>query len=310
MPFRHDTDSRTFRTHIVSPARREPSLRARTRWFTQAALGALCVVVVCLSPASGLGQVVGADDRARTHFVAATRAFNEGDYASSVREFSAAYELSGAADLLFNIYSAAERAGLLDEAERALARYLEVSTPGSDRTSLEARLSRLRARIAESRRAEGPAPVVPRIEPDASASSAEASAASESTASPLALEMPSAPTATGLHPATVVTFVSAGALFVSFGIFAGLSETEDQALATHCRRDVGSSCTTADVKNLQTFNTLADVSWIAGAALSVAGFVMVFALPARTENSPSTLSGRVIPWLDASGAGVRVVGQW
>lgn len=270
----------------------------------------LCALFVWCSPARGLAQDAGADYQARSHFAAATRAFSEGDYVFSVREFTAAYELSGAADLLFNIYSAAERAGLLEEAERALARYLEIGTIGSDRASLEARLSRLRVRVADARSASGPTAIEPRAETDAGMSSATPSADAEFALPPLSAEMPTASTGSGLHPATVLTFVSAGALLVSFGVFAGLSETEDQALATYCRRDVGSSCTAADVKNLRTFNTLADVSWIAGAALGVAGLVMVFALPAGTENSPSTLSAQVIPWVDPSGAGVRVVGQW
>jgi hypothetical protein len=72
------------------------------------------------APAAGAQDV----EAARLHFETGTRAFETGDYELSVSEFQAAYDITGHPDILFNIYSAAERAGRLEIAADALDRHL------------------------------------------------------------------------------------------------------------------------------------------------------------------------------------------
>lgn len=258
--------------------------------------------------------------RAREHFESGTRAFEEGDYALAIQEFRASYEITEHADLLFNIYSAAERAGLLEDAESALARYLEEGRPGRQRRSLEARLTRLRARIEETRaeeaRAEAARAEAARAE-EARAAEAAREAALAAEAASLAepdgppadvVASPSPPPSGGVHPAGIATLVGAGVLFASFGVFAALSELEDQALASRCGRDVGAICPPRDVQTLDTYSLIADVSWIAGATAAAVGLVLLLALPPETSASGESVA--FVPWVTLEGAGAGAVGRW
>lgn len=267
-------------------------------------VAACTAMLMLLTGGSALAQA-GDAERARVHFEAATRAFEEGDYALAITEFQAAYEITEHADLLFNIYSAAERAGRLEEAESALARYLELGRPGRQRRSLEARLGRLRLRIEEERAAAPPPPepVVEEPAPEPVVAVAEPTEPIEP-APPVDAE----PVASGggVHPAGVVTLVGAGLLLANFGVFAALSEIEDQALSARCGRDVGAMCAPSEVQTLDAFSLVADVSWIAGATAAVLGVVLLLALPPEEE----TRSVAFAPWVTPQGAGGEVVGRW
>lgn len=244
----------------------------------------------------------GDAERARLHFEAGTRAFEEGDYALAITEFQASYDITEHADLLFNIYSAAERAGRLEEAESALARYLELGRPGRQRRSLQARLTRLRLRIEEDRAA-APPPPEPVADEPAREPVAVVVVEPIEPAEPVAEPVPSGG---GVHPAGVVTLVGAGVLLANFGIFAALSEVEDQALATRCGRDVGAVCAPSEVQTLDAFSLVADVSWIAGATAAVLGIVLLLALPSEEETTTVAFA----PWVTPRGAGGGVVGRW
>ena len=80
--------------------------------------------------------------------------------------------------------------------------------------------------------------------------------------------------------------VTAAAGGVSFGIFAGLSESEDQALASRCGRDAGVRCRPEDAEMLGTYNTAADASLILAGGLGVVGGAMLLiALGVRPSDS-------------------------
>lgn len=229
-------------------------------------------------------------EQARRHFEAGTQAFETGDYERAMAEFRQAHELTDHPDLLYNIYSSAERSGQLQDAASALERYLaEGRVEASDRAALEQRLTRLRQRIAARTSEPGepePRPVLDR--------SAEAPASAPSSSG-------------GPHPAAIGTLVGAGVLTVAFGILATISEVEDEALAQSCGSASGRTCTDAEVSTLRALNTAADVSWIGAAVTGVVGLVLLFALPA--EAGPSTQTA-VAPWASPDGGGVVAVGRW
>lgn len=222
---------------------------------------------------------------ARHSFQVASDAFEGGDYETAVSEFRAAYELTRATDLLFNIYLAEERAGRLDEAEAALTQYLAAGTiEAEQRRLLDRRLERLRARIASRE------PVaLEEEEPEVLL------------ASPIAPPEPEPIVDTSAPMAAIVTLALAGAFAVSFGVFVALSEVEDQRLAGVCGRDAGGWCTASDVSALQVYDVIADVSWIGAAVLAVTGTVLMFALPWETHERPRAAA---LPWVSPTGAGL------
>jgi hypothetical protein len=229
------------------------------------------------------------EEQARNLFTAGQNAFQSGDYASAADYFEQAYALSHRPGLLYNIAFAADRNRDDARALEAYRAYLVAEWETSRRAEVEARITFLEAALAEAARAE-----------------AEAAAAAAAAAELASRPPPEPERFRGFHPAGVVTLVSGGVLLASFGIFAGLSEVEDQQLARSCGRDAGASCAPASVVTLQTLNTLADVSWIAGAAVAVTGIVLLFAVP---PDSPQP-SLAMAPWFTPDGAGATMVGQW
>jgi hypothetical protein len=248
---------------------------------------------------------------ARAHFDRGTQAFDVGDYETAAREFTAAYELTEHPDLLFNVYSAQERNGNLEAAEEALRGYLADASPDSERRqALEARLARLQARLAEARAADAEerarlAEEEARRRQEEEARRAEGAHEDEAVSPP----PDPVPTAdTGPHPAAIASFVVAGVGLVSFGVFAALSEVEDQNLASTCGRDVPTaSC--SDVTALEVYNVVADASWITAATAGVLGLVLLFAL--EGEGGDEQAAGtRWAPWVGLGAAGLSAEGSF
>lgn len=226
---------------------------------------------------------------ARRHFETGTEAYDTGDYQLAVREFRAAHAITGHPDLLYNIYLATERAGRLEEAEQALAAYLEQAQIADDRRpALEQRLARLRARIEAA-----PEPTAPLPEPEAEPGPA--------TTAPSADEG-------GVHPAAVALLATAGVLAVSFGVFAGLSEKEDRDLADRCGSDAGRTCTDDQVSTLRVYNAVADVSWIGAVATGAAGLTLLFVLRDDDGLEEPGVAGSA--WFGGDGGGVLVRGRF
>jgi hypothetical protein len=100
--------------------------------------------------------------------------------------------------------------------------------------------------------------------------------------------------------------IGGGVLLASFGVFAGLAAAEDGNLASRCGRDAGGTCTADDVAMLQTFNLIADISWIAGAVTAATGLILLFVLPADGERP----SAAVAPWVAPGGAGGTLAGRF
>ena len=190
-----------------------------------------------------------ADAEARAHFEAARRAYDTGDFPLAVRELEASYELSHRVQLLYNIYSAAERGGMWSRAAEALEQFLRDGDPGPQRADLESRLEHLRARIVSE--------------------SGEASTEEPRPGG-------------GVHPAGIGVLIGAGVLLAGFGALAALSAAEDESLRNAC----APACAPDRVSTLETLTILADVSWIAAASAGVVGVVLLFVLPPESSAAP------------------------
>jgi len=266
------------------------------RWVILALLawGSFASVALAQEGDPGSGAATG---EARAHFDRGTEAFDVGEYERAAQEFRAAYELTEHPDLLFNIYSSLERGGQLAEAADALEAYLRDGDPDDERrTALQARLARMRERLAEARAAEAEAQLEAARAADREPEDDVAPPPPEDRAPP------PEPDPGGVHPAGVGVLIGGGVLLANFAVFAGLAAAEDGSLADGC----SPSCSDDEVSTLQTFSLVADVSWIAGAVVVATGIVLLLALPAESD---ADTSAAVAPWVGPDGAGLVLAGR-
>lgn len=90
-----------------------------------------------------------ADDEARAHFEAGRLAFVRGRYERALEAFRLAHELSGHAELLFNIGQAADRLRRDEVALEAFERFVAELPDHPQRAAVQARMEVLRAAIAQ-----------------------------------------------------------------------------------------------------------------------------------------------------------------
>ncbi|MCB9598253.1 MAG: hypothetical protein H6719_36405 [Sandaracinaceae bacterium] len=286
----------------------------------RSALASIVLLVAIATPASA--QELSEHDRAiaRDHFDRGTLAFERGDYADASAEFRAAYELTHHADLLYNIYTAQERNGELAEAAAALEGYLRDGDPDeARREALELRLERLQLRLEQERLQAAEQEAATRREREEAdaqleAERAERAAAEERADSErgerLAQVAARHQTSDALVVTGVVVLVAGGLGLGGFGVFAGLSESEDASLASRCGRDAGRVCRAADTTDLETFNTGADVSLVVGASLAVIGGAVILIGESLRPSDANEATARVWPALGPGYAGVAAGGRW
>jgi tetratricopeptide (TPR) repeat protein len=200
------------------------------------------------------------DEAARVHFQSGTRYFDRGEYEAAIREFGAAFELSGRPQLLYNLYLAHERLGQTRDAAETLAAYLDQVEEVEGRERLEARLETLRRRVAKL---------------DAEEAAARA-AESEPAPAP-------EPRRGGMPLPALVSFGAAGAGLVTFAVAGGLALAEDGSLADRCGANAGRTCTESDLDKLGRRTTAADVGIAVTAVGAAAGLVLYLVLRDRGE---------------------------
>ncbi|MBK6580146.1 MAG: tetratricopeptide repeat protein [Sandaracinaceae bacterium] len=101
------------------------------------------------------------EEEARALFIAGRSAFDQGRFEEALSHFKRSYELSGRPELLYNIGTAADRVGRLEEAITAFRSYLEGSPDSPRRPQIEARLEVLDQQLANQRALEQRAGVAP-----------------------------------------------------------------------------------------------------------------------------------------------------
>lgn len=105
-------------------------------------IAAVALLACASSPASAQE-----DTEAREVFELGRTAFNEGRFEDALDHFRRSYELSGKAELLFNIGVAADRLRLNQDALRAFEEYLEALPDAANRAEVEGRIRVLRRAI-------------------------------------------------------------------------------------------------------------------------------------------------------------------
>ena len=261
------------------------------------------MVLVLLSPHAGAQRRVGAaarrtariDREARNLFEAGQDAFDSGNYERALDYFERAHALTQRAGFLYNIATTADRMRADQRALEAYRAYLEAEPDTERRAEVEARITFIEGLLRP------PPPPEPEPEP-APAPVVEVVVRAPPPAPP-------PPEPSGVHPAGVVTLIGSGLLFASFGVFGGLSLAEDGRLAGTCGRDVGATCSDAQVADLRLYNMIADASWISGSVAAVVGLALVLALPSEGGGSTGEQMA-LVPWAHPAGAGTTWVGRW
>lgn len=228
-------------------------------------------------------QDVSAEDqeRAREHFDRGTEHYDAGNYAEAQAEFRASYEIVHHPDLLYNLYTAAERNGDVEVAIESLEGYLrDGEMEDTRRAALELRLERLRLRrereaSERERQAREREEAQRRLAAEQAGREQAQREAQAERSERLASLRAGHRTSDGLLWTGLGALIGGGVAAVLFGAFAGLSESEDQSLAETCGRDAGRICRPEDVETLRTWNTAADASWIAASGLGVVGLALV-----------------------------------
>lgn len=134
---------------------------ARARRFGTA--GRALALLFITASASGGGQLIASsrahaqvappsadsETEAREAFARGRAAYDGGDFESAAQAFARAYELSGKAGLLYNLYLAFRDANRQAQAAEALRSYLQRDPDAPNRPQLESRLRALESGLAE-----------------------------------------------------------------------------------------------------------------------------------------------------------------
>jgi tetratricopeptide (TPR) repeat protein len=108
------------------------------------------------------GGDAAADEEGRGFFIAGRAAYLAGRYAEALERFQRSYDMSGRHVLLYNIGSAAERAGQPKRALEAYRRFLDKQPESELRPEVEGRIVALEAQVVDEPSPPSPsAPVAP-----------------------------------------------------------------------------------------------------------------------------------------------------
>lgn len=232
-------------------------------------------------------------EQARKSYEAGRASFEEGSYEDAIAAFERAFELSGEANLLYNIALAYDRLGELEPALEYLERYRKVA-PEAEQESLRRRSEGLQRRLAKQRESEAPAPAAP----------TKQQAAENERPSPKPGAADSSPSPTARHdkppriygPASWgLTAVAAAGFGVGIGFgVASLGRTtdaEDGCTGGYCSEDVR-----ADVEASRRNALVADIGIVVG-SLAVAGIIAIVSVRAvrAKQHSASVQARRALP---------------
>lgn len=248
------------------------------------------------------------DERARLHFQAGRSHFDSGAFERAAEEFERAYELSPRPVLLFNVFSAHERAGHVPQALEWLDRYLATdAADAEERDRLTARRVNLQERV-DGLQAERDAEARERADAESVRESEHEAAVERERAAAAAAIAAGEPT---VPVGAVVLFSVGGASLVGFVALAVLSGNEDDRVAERCGADVGSFCTDDQVSTLRTYNILADVALGAGVAMVSAATVwLIVSMSGDGEPDTEAASLHFAPWVGPHGGGAAATGSF
>ena len=229
------------------------------------------------------------DDAARRHFRLGQAYYQNGQFAEAATEFEQAYQLSGRAALLYNVYLAHRDALHTRQSYEALRQYLDEMPDPPDEDHLRARLQHLEAALAANPETEDPE-VTPEVTPEPEPST---------TPPPVDLSAPAEPE--GRSPVPYVLMGAGGGALVG-GLVAGmLSRGARNDLDALCDAD-GACPPDSNWESLrsrgQRSARAADALIGIGAAAAISGVVLYFVMSpdsdddaSATDQSRAALSG-------------------
>lgn len=204
-------------------------------------------------------------EEARGLFEAGRAAFADGRYEAALDYFERSYEISQLAELLYNIGHTADRIRRDARALEAFEQYLAARPDAPERAAVEARISVLRAAVAE------------REAQEAREAEARAEIATEPTEPEPATPENGVDASQSTSPAGWIVLGGGGAVAVAGAVFLGLAEARAAEV-----RDAQEGTPWARVRDAHaqadSFAIVGGVLLGAGAAAAAAGLVMAFTL--------------------------------
>lgn len=237
------------------------------------------------SPSGAPGEPLLNDKEtlARSHFNAATKLYEAGQFRLAAAEFEEAYLLSVRPEVLYNLYAAYRDAGDTEKAAFNLRAYLDKVPDAPDRVQLESRLRAL-DKLNDQRKQQTAA--------------AKAATQPSSEKSPHPIPKPEESSGSFTHDVLPWLFIGAGALAIAGGSVTGLialDKTSD--IEANCPNDVCPSeyDLARDRDSARTLSTTTDVLLIGGALLAATGVGLLLFLDDDDENPADNLSAVCAP---------------
>jgi tetratricopeptide (TPR) repeat protein len=227
---------------------------------------------------------------AREAFARGRAAYDAGDFEAAAQAFERAYQLSGKAGLLYNLYLAFRDANRQAQAAEALRSYLARDPDAPNRPQLEARLKALEAGLAERAAQVQAASSAEPVAPEPAPAAPQAAAPTES---PVVLA-PAAPTSAPYWRGPVIVMASGAALALA-SIAPGMiavskaNELDDKCTGSPCDPSLGA---VEDTRRRAALS--ADALLFSGLATSAAGAVWFFVRRGR-EQRPPAVSAACLP---------------
>ena len=249
--------------------------------------------------ASAIAQTPPSDDdeRARLHFTSGRSYFEEGNYEQALDEFNHAYELSHRDVLLVNIANCEERLGSWREEAAHLESYVTtLAADAADRGTLERRITALRQRADQHDQEEA-----------ARLAAAHGTETHPTEPGP-AVPPPTRPASDGLLVPAIIAFSVGAAAGIAWGVLGGLALGEQSTIQSGC--GATHSCTSAQVSNLNSFATGADVSMSIFLVAVAAGAVLLIVDPPHGASVDGTARLRLTPWGGTQGGGLALGGSF
>lgn len=259
-------------------------IQRRLGWFAGFAVVASLILG---NVGTGLAQQPEAtdDDAARRHFRLGQAYYQNGQFAEAATEFEQAYQLSGRAALLYNVYLAHRDALHTRQSYEALRQYLDEVPDPPDEDHLRARLQHLEDALAANPETANPevtpevtSEVTPEVTPEPAAT----------TTPPVDLSVPAEPE--GRSPVPYVLMGAGGGALIG-GLVAGmLSRGARSDLDALCDAD-GACPADSNWESLrsrgQRSARAADALIGIGAAAAISGVVLYFVMSPNGDDDAS-----------------------
>ncbi|HBQ11989.1 MAG: tetratricopeptide repeat protein [Sandaracinaceae bacterium] len=248
-------------------------------------ISSLAFAIVLWLPAAGLAQEPSgegppdeqgasaatppvSESEARSLFEAGQSAFRDGRFEDALARWQSAYDLARYPELLYNIATALDRLGRMDEAARRYRDFLEENPEAANRNYVQRRVEVIETHLAQQARHEEAEPIpeleLPDAEDDGPSGDTPASEA-------------------GPPAGPIVIFSVAGAALAAGIVTAVLANDQYESLDASCPAGACRQDAEGEIELLRTLGLTTDVLFGVAAASAVAALVWLLADEASGE---------------------------